>query len=39
MMGVMKKEDQVKYMANIFYLIFADGEVELWEGMLVSREL
>ena len=39
MMGVMKKEDQVKYLANIFYLLLADGEVELWEGMLASREL
>ena len=31
MMGVMKKEDQVKYLANIFYLLLSDGEVETVE--------
>jgi len=27
----MKKEDQVKYLANIFYLLLSDGEVETVE--------
>lgn len=31
MMGVMKKEEQVKYLANIFYLLLSDGEVETAE--------